>query len=376
MPAYHRLNQNANISLQIIIQAKIPERMSDKNITICLKVTIIAAFLLLLQPAFTQSNGLPGLDETLTANQKTMGNNFVTLVWQGDTVVYKKEFGELNAKTAVPIASASKWLTAALVMIFVDEGKISLDDKITKWLPEYAKYGKNYITIRLCLANMTGIQYDEKFLNNLFRKKTSTLEEEVNAYAAREIQTNPGTEFRYNNIGADIAGRVLEVLTKKRFDMLIRQKLLVPLGMRRTTFTNMEGGAVSPSDGAQSSGDDYIKFLGMLLNKGKYNGKQIISEESVNLLMQAQTTLDKIKSPPHSVQNYDYALGSWVVEADVNAKSTVLSCPSFTGTWPVIDYCRGYAYIVLSKKLFDEDKAEVNKQVKSVLDEKMASRCN
>lgn len=75
------------------------------------------------------------------------------------------------------------------------------------------------------------------------------------------------------------------------------------------------------------------------------------------------------------MQGYDYAMGSWVMEADANAKSIVLSCPSFTGTWPVIDYCRGYAYLILSKKLFEEDKAEVNKQVKSVLDEKFGSQC-
>ncbi|MBL7762909.1 MAG: serine hydrolase [Chitinophagaceae bacterium] len=349
--------------------------MSYKNSSICMKVMIVAGFLLILQPAKSQTAGFDGLTETLTANQKAMGNNFVAMIWQGDTVVYKKEFGELNAKTAVPIADASKWLTAALVMQFVDEGKISLDDKITKWLPEYARYGKNYITIRLCLANMTGIQYSDKTPPNPFRKKTTTLEEEVNAYASREIQTNPGTEFRYNNMGADIAGRVLEVLSKKRFDMLIRQKLFVPMGMRRTTFTNMEGGAVSPSDGAQSSAEDYIKFLGMLLNKGKYGGKQILSEESVNTMMQSITTLNIIKSPPKSMQGYDYAMGSWVMEADANAKSIVLSCPSFTGTWPVIDYCRGYAYLILSKKLFEEDKAEVNKQVKSVLDEKFGSQC-
>lgn len=350
--------------------------MSYKISYICMKVMIVAGFLLILQPASGQTTGFEGLTETLTANQKIMGNNFVTMVWQGDTVVYKKEFGELNAKTAAPIAHASKWLTAALVMQFVDEGKISLDDKITKWLPEYARYGKNYITIRLCLASMTGIKYDEKFLTKVMTKKTSTLEEEVNSYASREIQTNPGEEFRYNNIGADIAGRVLEVLSKKRFDMLIRQKLLVPMGMRRTTFTNMEGGPVSPSDGAQSSAEDYIKFLGMLLNKGKYGGKQILSEESVNTMMQSITTLNIIKSPPKSMQGYDYALGSWVMEADANAKSTIMVCPSFTGTWAVVDYCRGYAYFILSKKEFDEDKVEVNKQLKSVLDQKIAGKCN
>ncbi|MES1216971.1 MAG: serine hydrolase domain-containing protein, partial [Bacteroidota bacterium] len=278
--------------------------MSYKVSAICMKVMIVAGFLLLLQPAFSQS-GFQALDETFKQNQKLLGNNIAALVWKGDTIVYKKEMGDFNTKTAAPIASASKWLTAALVMMFVEEGKISLDDKITKWIPEYAKYGKNYITIRICLTNMTGIQQDESLITRLLdRKKYASLEEMVNAFAAKEIQTNPGTEFRYGDIGFDIAGRVLEVVSKKRFDLLIRQKLLVPLGMRRTTFSDMEGGAVNPATGAQSTAEDYIKFLAMLLHKGKFGGKQILSEESVNQLAEVMVTPDKIKYAPKLAQGY------------------------------------------------------------------------
>ena len=84
-------------------------------------------------------------------------------------MVYKKELGEFNIKTQAPIASSSKWLTAALVMIFVDEGKISLDDHVVKYIPEFGKYFKNYITIRQCLCHMTGIADEESgFLKKLF----------------------------------------------------------------------------------------------------------------------------------------------------------------------------------------------------------------
>ncbi|MCW3118692.1 MAG: hypothetical protein JWM28_2774, partial [Chitinophagaceae bacterium] len=325
--------------------------MSYKIKAICMKVMIVAGCLLLLQPVFAQYN-FQELDETLKQNQKLLGNNVAAMVWKGDTIVYKKELGDFNTRTAAPLASSSKWLTAALVMMFVEEGKIGLDDKITKWLPEFARYGKNYITIRLCLSHMTGIQQDEKLITRfLDRKKYASLEEEVNSFAAREIQTNPGTEFRYGNTGITIAGRVLEIVSKKRFDLLIRQKLFVPLGMRRTTFSDMEGGAVNPSGGAQSTAEDYIKFLAMLLNKGKFGGKQILSEESVNQLMQVTVTPDKIKYAPKIAQGYSYALGSWVLESDANGKATVLACPGLFGAWPVIDYCRGYASLVLAKSL-------------------------
>src|SRR5258706_6600300 len=116
--------------------------MSYKFNAICMKVMIVACFLLLLQPVFAQLN-FADLDAALEHNKKQLGNNVVAMIWK-DTLIHKKEIGVFNSKTASPIASASKWLTTALVMIFIDEGKLSLDDKITKWLPEYAKYGKNY----------------------------------------------------------------------------------------------------------------------------------------------------------------------------------------------------------------------------------------
>ncbi|HEX6332904.1 MAG TPA: serine hydrolase domain-containing protein, partial [Flavisolibacter sp.] len=116
--------------------------MSGKSILNCLKFSSVAILLLFLQPAFAQSKkkdreiGLekfPELDALVTKNQKMFGNNMVAMVWT-DTLVFKKETGDFDAKTQAPIASASKWLTAALVMQFVDEGKISLDDKITQYI--------------------------------------------------------------------------------------------------------------------------------------------------------------------------------------------------------------------------------------------------
>ncbi|MGC4039202.1 MAG: serine hydrolase [Chitinophagaceae bacterium] len=336
-----------------------------------MKVMIVSAFLLLFQPLFAQS--FSELDAALEKNKKQMGNNLVALVWK-DTMVHKKELGDFNTKTAAPIGSASKWLTAALTMIMVDEGKISIDDKITKWLPEYAKYGKNYITIRYCLSNFTGIQQDEKFLQKMFdRKKFATLEDEVNSYAAHEIQTNPGTEFRFSDYGFNIVGRILEIVSKRRFDILIRQKLFVPLAMRRTSFSDMSGGTVDPANGAQSCGDDYIKFLAMLLNKGKFGDKQIISEKSVNQLLEIQTTPDKIKYTPKVTLGDNYALGSWVLDYDASGKGTVFSCPGFNGTWAVLDYCRAYAYFVLPKASTDDDKNTGDKPVKDLIDQQINS---
>jgi len=339
-----------------------------------MKVTSVAAFLLLLQPVVAQYNWTE-LNEKLTENQKLLGDNLVALVWKGDSLVYKKEMGDFNSKTQAPIASCSKWLTAALVMIFVDEGKLSLDDKISKWLPEYEKYFKGYITIRHCLSHMTGIQQDQpRFLKLLERKKFASLEDEVNSFASKTIQAKTGTEFRYGNIGLNIAGRVLEIISKKKFDLLIKQKLFNPLGMRKTTFSTIDLSAINPSGGAVSTADDYMKFMVMLMHNGKYNGQQILSEASVNLLRQVQTKPEQIKYAPQAAEGYNYALGSWVVE-EQNGMATALASPGLFGTWPMVDFCRGYASIVFVKNLLGEERADVNREIKKIIDKQIISTC-
>ena len=359
----------------------------------CLKCSLLAVILLFFQPGFSQYN-FSKLDQLLEEKQKLLGKDFVLMLWaantpsvkKDDTLIYKKEVGEFKSKTIVPVASCSKWLTAALVMQFVDEGKISLDDKIIKWLPEFEKYRKSYITIRHCLSHLTGIEDEDRLLKKLFqRKKFSSLEEEVNSFAAKEIRANTGTDFWYGNIGLNIAARVLEVVSKRRFDQLIRQKLFVPLGMRNSTFSTLDGSLVNPSGGAKSTADDYMKFLVMLLNKGMYNGKQILSEASVNEMMKAQTTPEMIRYAPKSAEGFNYALGSWVIEESPlpelrsqpsqGSVATTLASPGLFGTWPMVDFCRGYAYILFVKNLLGEERADFHLEIKKVIDEQMKKDC-
>ena len=346
-----------------------------------MKVISVISFLLLLQPAIAQYNWTE-LDTELKAKQQLLGNNFVTLIWakgtavgKSDSLVYKKEMGEFNSKTQAPIASCSKWLTVALVMQFVDEGKLSLDDKVVRYIPEFEKYFKNYITIRQCLSHMTGINDDDKFLKRLLERKIiASLEEEVNAFAARDIRANPGTDFWYGNVGLNIAGRVLEVISKKKFDVLIKTKLFTPLGMTKTTFAELTGGPVNPSGGAKSTADDYMKFLVMLLNKGKYNGVQLLTENAVNQLLQVQNKTEQIKYAPKAAAGFTYALGSWALEQKNNI-ATTLACPGLFGTWPMIDFCRGYVYIVFVKNLLGEERAETHRELKKIIDKQIVSSC-
>ncbi|HRF19821.1 MAG TPA: serine hydrolase domain-containing protein [Chitinophagaceae bacterium] len=376
--------------------------MSYKVSSICMKVIFVAGFLLFFQPVFSQYNWSE-LDNELAAKQKLLGQDLVAMIWKGDSLVYKKEMGSFNSKTQAPIASCSKWLTAALVMQLVDEGKLSLDDKVAKYIPEFDKYFKGYITIRHCLSHMTGIEDDGKLIKRLLeRRKFASLEEEVNSFAARDIRANTGTDFWYGNIGLNIAGRVAEVITRKKFDVLIRTKLFIPLGMTKTTFASLNGAPINPSGGARSTADDYMKFLVMLLNKGKYNGVQILSENAVNEMLQPQNRLEQVKYTPKSAEGFRYALGAWVIEekgkqvtyvdgklhtgplvppptGNVETKSittaNAIASPGLFGTWPMIDYCRGYTYIVFVKNLLGEERADAHLQLKKIVDAQTSSSC-
>ena len=343
--------------------------MSYKFSINCLKFSTVMLFMLLLQPLVAQD--LSALNVVADQKQKLAKTDIVITVANKDTIIYNKDtklFSSLRGQAA--IGATSEWLTAAVVLSLVDEGKLSLDDKVSRYIPIFGSYFKNYLTIRHCLSHFTGIQSETPKLKRMFeKKKFASLEEQVNEYAKKHIQANPGEEFRYSNIGLSIAGRVLEVVSKKRFDMLAQQKLFRPMGMRQTSFSSMEGGAVDPAGGARSSANDLIRFMTMLLNNGIYKGQRVLSEASVKEFRTIQTTPDVIKYAADEAQGFQYALGAWAPEEN-DKQATVLAAPSLGGTLPVVDFCRGYAFVYFLKELNDDQKVNAYSEIKSVLDEK------
>jgi CubicO group peptidase (beta-lactamase class C family) len=340
--------------------------MSYKLNAICLKGMLSLLFLLVFQFSFGQLNP-EGLNAVIEQKAKAIkNNNLVLAVANKDSLIYKNDtrFFNINRSQA-PAGYASQWFTTALVMLMVDEGRINLDDKVVDYLPEFGKYGKNFITIRNCLSHFTGIQVSKA---KLFEKSKRSLEEEVNSYAAREIQTNPGTEFRYNDIGFFIAARVVEAVSKKKFEMLAQQRLFRPVGMRQTTFTTIDGSAVNPSHGARTTANDFILFMQMLLNNGKIKGQAILSEQSVAELRRIHGTSATMKNVPKEVTGYDYALGAWAPETN-DSTATALVAPSYGGTVAAIDFCRGYVFVYLLKDLNEDAKANAYKDIKGALDE-------
>ena len=348
--------------------------MTAKFQFLCVKVSAILIFLLFFQGIHAQYNFVT-LDHKMDASKKELGGGVVTLIYKDGKLIYQKAEGEFTAKTQAPNASCSKWLTAALVMSFVDQGKISLDDKVSKYIPIFSSYSKGYITIRDCLSHMTGIKSDPNLISRMMERKSFTsLEEEVIDFASKkEIQSNPGLEFRYSNIGLNIAGRIVEIVGKRGFEQLMQERITRPLLMRNTSFSSLD--AVNPSGGAISTANDYMNFLVMILNKGEFNGKRILSEKSINEMHTLRTNTGTIKFAPKVAEGFNYGLGEWIQDTDENGKATVVSCPGLFGTWPLVDLCRGYACIVFTNSLLKESQRGIYKDIKAIIDEQMGSAC-
>ena len=246
------------------------------------------------------------------------------------------------------IASQSKGMTAAAVMMLVDEKKIALDDPVEKYLGEFRgqmvvaekdgdhvllKKPAHPITVREVLSHMSGMPFQSAI-------ETPTLDSlplaaAVRSYAMTPLQTEPGTHYQYSNAGINTAARILEVVSGMKYEDFMQKRLFEPLGMKDTTFwpneeqaarvansyrpdaakTNLEAFPVGqliypltdrthrfpmPAGGLFSTAQDTAVFCQMLLNGGELNDHRYLSEAAFAELRKRQT--------PESVKE-NYGLG-------------------------------------------------------------------
>ncbi|MEO7768223.1 MAG: serine hydrolase [Ferruginibacter sp.] len=351
--------------------------MSYKQKMGCRKFMVVISFVLLCLTGTSQYN-FTALTKMLSENQKALNNGVAALIYKDGKIVYQKETGDFTVRTRESLGGCSKWLTTALVMTFVDEGKIFLDDRVSMYLPIFDKYDKSDITIRQCLSHQTVIADNEKQVIKLLelqRHKFETLEDEVNSIAKKEVAARPGTTFNYGNVGLTIAGRVLEVVSKKKFDALAKLRIFTPLNMRNTSFTPEEH-SVDPSMGAISTATDYMNFLIMLLDKGVFMGKRVLSEAAITQ-MQTITTKEVVKKNiPKAAEGYEYGVGEWIEESDTKGNATIISCHGLPGNRAFVDKCRNYACLFFIKGSPGDQNKDGYLELTKAINKQMVSSCN
>ncbi|HEV2904101.1 MAG TPA: serine hydrolase domain-containing protein, partial [Pyrinomonadaceae bacterium] len=283
--------------------------------------------------------------------------SFAVVIIQNDRIVYRKSFGNYRIDQVVPIASSSKWLAGALVMSLVDEGKLSLDAPVSKYLPEFTG-DKAAITVRQLFAHTSGLPPEIGCRNN----RQTTLEACAKQIAKANLRAQPGTEFFYGGVSMHAGGRVVEVVTGKSWNDAFVDRIAKPLGMTNTDF--LAYGPTSnprPAGDARSTLDDYAKFLQMILNGGAINGRRILSAKAVEEMHRDQTRGSTIRysifwNKGHldpTLPSAGYGVGMWGEKTDAqSARILLASSPGALGSYPWIDFENKVAGVIFTRGTF------------------------
>lgn len=334
-----------------IIEAKIKKLFVFT--LICLSATLLTAG----EHHIAKTEAFNGPSDTLKAAEAYIQNaidngkiaGFSALVIKDNTEVLRltKGFSNIENKTPIEkntifrIASMSKPVTAVALMILYDEGKFKLDDKVSKYIPEFANMKvytprengftleeqENEMTIRHLLTHTSGISYGwnpYSYVDSLYRVnnisgRDAKLEDQMLSLATLPLNFQPGTKWMYG-LSIDVAGYLVEVLSGMPLDRFMQERLFDLLKMEDTGFyvpvekhdrlcglynkrrkqplQLSKGGMAdvfklptkhfSGGGGLVSTIDDYARFCQMLLNEGELEGVRILQPETAHFIMSNQ----------------------------------------------------------------------------------------
>ena len=284
----------------------------------------------------------------------------------------------VTLKSTFMQCSQTKGFCGVTVAILLEEGKVKLDDPVSKYLPEFKNLkiavkgkdkkvnlvpAKNVLTLRMVMNHTGGFPFEiptksKKGWNRL------SLRETAREAAAQPLRFEPGTKALYSNTGIDIGAAVVEVVTGKKWEVFLKERVLDPLGMEDTTFKPSaeqlsrsivlhalgkgkapkflafnrwmplphNGADVHPSAGAGlwTTAADQLKFYRMLMNLGMGdNGVRILKEETVKKYLAASTRLGKLGGYSMGLTaNFNSGVlghgGAWGTRCNVNWKKKEL----------------------------------------------------
>lgn len=185
--------------------------------------------------------------EDLMKNYYDYGQfNGSILVAEKGKVIFAKGFGMADMEWEIPnqtdtkfrIGSVTKQFTAALIMQMVEEGKIKLDGKITDYLPDYRKDTGGKVTIHQLLNHTSGIpSYTglPNFFSEISRNPYS-VDDFVKKYASGDLEFEPGSKFNYNNSGYFLLGAIVEKVSGKSYDAVLKERIFEPLQMKNSGY--------------------------------------------------------------------------------------------------------------------------------------------
>ncbi len=352
-------------------------------------------------PAFAEGPQLPGIGNAM---QELISKNeiagAVTVVVTKDKVIHLESTGFADVATKKPmspetlfwIASMTKPITGAAVLMLQDEGKLNVADPVAKYLPEFANLktpsGKPAnLTITQILTHTSGLGE----ASGPAAQQAKTLADLVPIWLAAPMQYEPGAKWQYCQSGINAGARIVEVVSGLTFDAFLQQRLFDPLGMKSTTFyptdeqrarlvtayaKNKDTGVLAPvpprpefgprdrppqgNGGLYSTATDYARFCQMLLNGGTLEGRRYLSPAALKFLNSPQTgdlPTGFFQNDTYGQRgaNYGWGIGTCVLRTPHDGVPATLSPGTYGhggawGTQAWIDPMKGVAYILMVQR--------------------------
>jgi len=201
------------------------------------------------------------IDELVSLYSDYDGFNGSVLVAHEGEIIYKKGFGLANMEWDIPnqtdtkfmIASITKPFTAMLIMQLVAENKLDLHKPISTYLPNYPKKNGNQITIHHLLTHSSGLSDGPND-----GKKYNQPKDMVNQFSELPLKFKSGKRFSYSNGGYTLLGYIIETITEKTYEDVLKDKIFNPLNMKNSGFHKHRPIIKNMSSGYNKSWGEYL----------------------------------------------------------------------------------------------------------------------
>ncbi len=291
---------------------------------------VLAALVAACLLSFAAEPEIPAVTKAVKAHvDRNEVAGAVAIVATADRILHLSAVGQADVAGKVPmradalfwIASMTKPVTAAAVLMLQDEGKLAVDHPVAAYLPELADLKTAdgtvaRVTLKHLLTHTSGMG-DASAKQRLAARSLADL---IPHYVARPLRFKPGTRWEYCQSGINTLGRVVEVVSGQSFPDFLQDRLFAPLGMKDTTFYptaaqlarlatsyravdgRLEETTIYPdydprragrfpaaNGGLFSTAGDYLHFCQMLLGRGSYGGRRYLSPGAVARMSSIQT---------------------------------------------------------------------------------------
>ena len=249
------------------------------------------------------------------------------IILQNDTIVYEKYWDEHSIGKVSNSFSMSKSIISLLIGIAIEEKKIkSLDEPVWHYLPAYKVYGRKSITLRHLLSMSSGFEWNESGSNPLSENAEAYYTHDLYDLMMRQrLVKDPGQSFIYQSGNSQVLGHVLEKATGTSLSNYATSKLWNPLGAENPAYWSLdkENGNEKSFCCYYATARDFARIGSLLVNKGGFMGKRIVSEAYMDEVVKWGDLTTK-----EGIKNQRYGLHFWVCK---NGPEWVYYCIGFRG---------------------------------------------